>query len=233
MIATVRFEAVGAGTATIRSEPADEIDSEFLLFGIDDLISADEVAYGSTTLAIGQSFTTSDDTFTVAEDSGTTALDVLANDEVVSGNETLSVVSVSSASSGGTVSLDSGTVNFIPDADFNGTVEFTYLASDSNGIQEEASVTVTVTAVNDPPQGTNDTLNVAQNSAVNLLDVLSNDSSAPDSGEVLSIVDEVLSTSAGGTATVAADGQSILYTPPHRLHRNRYLHLPGHRWRVQ
>ncbi len=213
LIATVRFEALAAGTVNIRSEPADLIDSEVLLYGSDDQIPATAVAYGSATLAIGQDFTVADDAFTVLEDSGSTTLDVLANDVVVSGSSTLTVVSVTQPTSGGTVTLESGTVRFSPDANFNGDVNFTYRVSNNNGVQEDASVAVTVTAVNDPPTGVADTFNVDQNSTSNTLDVLSNDSFAPDSGETL-LVSNVGSSSAGATVTVASDGQSISYVPP-------------------
>ena len=78
----MRMEALASGTVNIRSEPADESDSEFLLFGNDDQIPAESVAYGSVSLAIGQSFTVANDTVTVAEDSGATTINVLANDVV-------------------------------------------------------------------------------------------------------------------------------------------------------
>ncbi len=212
LIATVRFEALAAGTVNIRSEPADDADSEVLLYGNDNQIPANEVAYGSVSLAIGQSFTVADDNVTVLEDSGTTAVDVLANDVVVSGGGSLTVVSVTQPASGAMVTLEAGQVGFRPDADFNGTVEFTYRVSGSGGIQEDATVTVSVTAVNDPPTGLADTFNVNQNSTVNALDVLSNDTIAPDTGEVLTVTN-VGSSSQGATVTVAGDGQSIVYTP--------------------
>ncbi len=179
LIATIRMEAISSGTVNIRSEPADESSSEFLLFGIDDQLPASAVAYGSVNLAIGQSFTVQNDTLTIAEDSGKTTVNVLQNDQVVSGSGTLTVVSVTQPASGGVVSLESGVVSFTPAANFNGNAVFTYRVSDSQGIQESASVTVTVTPVNDPPVGLDDTFNVDQDSGDNFLDVLDNDSSAP------------------------------------------------------
>ncbi|MCG8649509.1 MAG: cadherin-like domain-containing protein, partial [Pirellulales bacterium] len=104
-------------------------------------------------------------------------------------------------------------VRFTPDADFNGDVTFTYRVSDTNGIQEDGSVTVSVTPVNDPPTGVADTLNVDQNSSNNVLDVLSNDLITPDSGETLTIT-SVGSTSSGGTVTISSDSFSLNYTPP-------------------
>ena len=75
------------------------------------------------------------------------------------------------------------------------------------GIQETACVTVTVTAVNDPPVGLDDTFNVDQDSDVNFLDVLNNDSSAPDTGETLKVTAiGSTTTSNGGTVSIATDG---------------------------
>ena len=84
LIATVRMEAISSGTVNIRSEPADQSTSEFLLFGIDDKLPASAVAYGGVTLAVGQSFTVQDDAVTIAEDSAKTIVNVLQNDQVIS-----------------------------------------------------------------------------------------------------------------------------------------------------
>uniref|UniRef100_UPI00260FD3EF tandem-95 repeat protein n=1 Tax=uncultured Azohydromonas sp. TaxID=487342 RepID=UPI00260FD3EF len=97
--------------------------------------------------------TAADDTFTVAEDSGTTALDVLANDGFAPDTgETLTVIAVTQPADGaGTVTLDDGEVHFTPAANFFGTTSFTYTISDGNGGTATATATVTVTAVNDAP----------------------------------------------------------------------------------
>ena len=50
-----------------------------------------------------------------------------------------------------------GTVTYTPDADFNGTDTFTYVASDGTATSNIATVTVTVTAVGDAPVATSDT----------------------------------------------------------------------------
>lgn len=212
LIATVRMEALAAGTVNILSEPADDTDSEVLLFSLDDPIPSTSIAYGSVLLAIGQNFTVGNDTFTVDEDSGATTFDVLANDAIVSGSGALSVVSVTQPSAGGTVTLSGGVVSFTPDADFNGTAAFTYRVSNTDGVQENGSVTVTVSPVNDLPDGVSDTFNVDENSNNNTLDVLANDSIAPDTGETLAIID-VGSVSTGATVTIASNGLTVVYTP--------------------
>ena len=55
LIATVRMEALATGNVNIISSPADDLSSEFLLFGLDNTLPASAVAYGSSSLAIGQS----------------------------------------------------------------------------------------------------------------------------------------------------------------------------------
>lgn len=214
LIATVRMEAIGSGTVNLRSEPADDVNSEFLMFGIDNRIPPAAVEYGSVSLAIGQNFTVQDDEVTIAEDSGTTTIDVLQNDEVVSGDGSLSVVGFTQPSAGGVVSLDNGVISFTPEDDFNGTAVFTYRVSDEQGIQESASVTVTVSPVNDPPVGVNDTLNVEVDSGDNFLDVLANDTSGPDTGETLVVTDVgSATTSNGGSVSVASNGSGVIYRP--------------------
>ncbi|MGB7329637.1 MAG: tandem-95 repeat protein, partial [Rubripirellula sp.] len=212
LIASVRMIAKASGNVNIRSEPADDTDSDVLLFGQDDRVPADTVAYGNVSLAIGQTFTVVNDSFTVAEDSAATTLDVLANDTVDSGTGTLSVISVDQPTTGGTVTLSGGVVSFSPSADFNGTAEFTYRVANSSGSQQDGSVTVTVTAVNDSPSAVNDSFTVDQDSVSNSLDVLANDTFAPDSGETLSVT-AVGTSSAGGTVTIATGGASVVYTP--------------------
>lgn len=211
LIATVRFEALGTGSVNIRSEPADEVDSEVLLYGLDDLVTSDQIEYGSASLAVGQSFVIADDTFDVAEDSGETTFNVLANDAIVAGsNVSLSVVSVTQPTTGGNVVLDGGEVKFTPSADFNGDLTFTYRVSDTNGIQEDATVTVSVTPVNDSPVAVADTFNVDQDSTGNTLDVLDNDSDID--ADTLTVV-SVGTTDQGGTVTITNNGADISYTP--------------------
>ena len=48
-----------------------------------------------------------------------------------------------------------GTLNYTPDANFNGTDIITYTVTDGS-LTDTATVTVTVTAVNDAPVGNND-----------------------------------------------------------------------------
>ncbi|MFG0286803.1 MAG: Ig-like domain-containing protein [Rhodopirellula sp. JB044] len=213
LIATIEMEALAAGTVNFVTDPADASNREVLLFFNNNNIPADAVDYGSVSLAIGQSFTAIADTFTVVEDSGATVLDVLANDTVTSGSGSLSVVSVTQPTSGGTVSLNNGDVTFTPATDFVGTAEFTYRVSGPGGVQETVPVTVTVTGTNDPPVGVDDTFIVDADSSNNSLDVLANEASTAEEGETLTVTG-VTTPSNGGSVTIASDGLSVNYTPP-------------------
>ncbi len=150
------------------------------------------------------------DTVTVAEDSGATVIDVLANDTFAPDTgETLTVASVTQPANG-TVTLVGGVVRFTPAANFNGTTTFTYTLSDGNGGTATATVTVTVTSVNDPPTASNDTLTVAEDSGAMVVDVLANDTAAPDTGETLTVT-AVTQPATGGTVTLT--GGVVSFTP--------------------
>jgi outer membrane protein OmpA-like peptidoglycan-associated protein len=103
-------------------------------------------------------------------------------------------------------------VSFTPAANYNGPVTFTYTVSDGNGGTDTATVTMTVTPVNDPPTGVPDSYTAAGNSGPTTLDVLANDSSAPDSGETL-VVASVTQPAGGGTVSMAPGGAGVIFTP--------------------
>jgi large repetitive protein len=108
---------------------------------------------------------------------------VLSNDTDADG-DSLSVVGSSlSHPAHGTVELitsgtDAGKVRYTPNANYNGSDTFTYKANDDTADSNEATVSVTVTAVNDAPVAVNDSYSTNQGNAlaVNAPGVLGNDS---------------------------------------------------------
>lgn len=212
VMAEVTFIARAVGNTGLRLETPDETQSDITVFGLSSEVPLDRVEIGATAFAVGASFETADDLFNFDEDPGPQTLDVLANDTV--GNATLTIVEVGTTSAGGQVSINSGggTLTYEPAANFNGAETFTYTVEDTNGIQDIATVTVQITAVNDNPIATADSFTVNAGSSDNELDVLANDSSGGDTGETL-LVTAVSSGSAGGTITIANAGLSLLYTP--------------------
>jgi len=145
----------------------------------------------------------------VLEDSSDNALDVLTNDTDDNG-DALTVYSLTPPDQGGTA-LSGGThITYTPAADFVGTETFSYTISDGNGGFDTAVVTVTVDNVNDAPLAADDLFTVIEVSSGNVLNVLLNDSFAPDSGETLTIF-AIGAPDQGGTALNAST--HITYTP--------------------
>lgn len=156
------------------------------------------------------------DVLAVAEDSTDNPLDVLANDTIApDAGETLTITNVTSAAHG-TVSIapNNRSLIYSPNANYNGPDTFSYTISDGAGGTSQATVSLTVTSVNDPPPVANDTAAVVEDSTDNLLDVLANDLLLPnpDAGETLTI-SAVGPTDNGGTVTIAANKLSLRYTP--------------------
>jgi uncharacterized protein YhjY with autotransporter beta-barrel domain len=135
---------------------------------------------------------------------------LLQNDSDPEVGQTLSITAVQ-AGTGGTVSLNGGTVTFTPTAGFSGAASFTYTLSDNAGGTATGPWTVTVGAfVNTPPTAGNDNANTAFNTAVNIAasTLLQNDSD-PDAGQTLSIT--AVQAGTGGTASLS--GSTVTFTP--------------------
>ncbi len=95
-----------------------------------------------------------DDSYTVDEDGAPTvnaATGVLANDSDADGDPLTAVLSLNVTN--GTLSLNAdGSFTYTANPNFNGTDTFTYRANDGALNSNEATVTITVNPINDPPQ---------------------------------------------------------------------------------
>src|SRR5205814_5784119 len=98
-----------------------------------------------------------DDTYTVNEDTtlSVSAPGVLANDSDVEADP-LSAVLVSSPAHGALTLNSDGSFSYTPAADYNGSDSFTYKANDGNLDSAVATVSITVTPVNDAPLAVSD-----------------------------------------------------------------------------
>ena len=91
---------------------------------------------------------------------------MLGNDTDVDAGTTLTASLVASAANG-TVTLNAdGSFTYTPAANFNGTDSFTYTASDGTAVSNVATVTITVSAVNDAPVAVDDAATTAKRRAV-------------------------------------------------------------------
>lgn len=148
---------------------------------------------------------------TVLEDSAATSFTLTASDPGTTDTKTFAIVSPPSTAEGtlGTLNTSTGVVTFTPAANFNGSTGFTFTATDSDGaVSNVATVSITVTAVNDAP-----TLN-ALTSPVALAD------SAPLQTVSLSGIStgaanetQVLAVTATSSNTAVIPNPTVIYTP--------------------
>jgi VCBS repeat-containing protein len=168
---------------------------------------------GETSTAIAN-FTIADNTnpnsindkATYLEDADAAQIDVTANDTDSDG-DSVTVLQINTEPEYGTASVSNGKVFYVPDANYNGADSFTYIAKDGKGGRDEATVAITVTAVNDAPTTVSDTVSVETGSSANVISVLDNDSDAD--GQTISI--SSITDALHGTATLT--GGILTYTP--------------------
>ena len=138
---------------------------------------------------------------------------LLANDSDVDG-DSLHLSRVGDASNG-TVSLDAwGQVHFTPTANYHGPAKFTYWVADPSGAETPATVSLTITPVNDLPVVTGEVVNGSEDTGLlfNPATLLVNDSDVDTltDGQVLTI--SALSNAQHGAVSVQSNGQ-IAFVP--------------------
>ncbi|MBC7986552.1 MAG: tandem-95 repeat protein [Sphingomonadaceae bacterium] len=152
---------------------------------------------------------------TTDEDTAVNVL-VFANDSFEASNE--AITAFGQGSNGSVALNDNGTAGdttddylvYTPNSDFNGSDSFTYTVS-SGGVTEQATVNVTITAIDD---AIDDNYSVIEDSGANTLDLLGNDS-FESTGRFISAVTQGLHGSVAihdnGTAGDATDDY-VVYT---------------------
>ena len=163
-------------------------------------VSITVAAVDDAPVAVPESYATAEDTTLVVSAPG-----VLGNDVEVDGDPVTAVVLT--PPSNGELTLDpSGSLTYVPDADFQGADSFTYAANDGTS-SDSATVTLSVSPVNDAPVASPDSKATAHETSVPM-DVLAND--ADLDGDSLTIA-------AVGTPSVGAaaiESGRVRYDPP-------------------
>lgn len=174
-IQTVEGGLVVAGPGTDEvtyTPPADWFGTDSFDFKVDDGLNESEVATITIdVLPINDAPVAMDDAYETDEDTTLTvaAPGVLANDEDVE-DDPLSVVLGTNDVENGTLTLNAdGSFTYEPDEDWNGTDTFSYIVSDGSidpALDDEATVTITVTAVNDAPVAGDDAYEMDEDTTI-------------------------------------------------------------------
>ncbi|HKO96858.1 MAG TPA: Ig-like domain-containing protein [Pyrinomonadaceae bacterium] len=204
----------GGGTTVSYTPNADYCGPDSFTYTISDGNGGTDIATVNITVTcVNDNPTANDDSATVAEDSGANTITVLANDTAAPDTgETLTVTAVTQGTNGSVAITPGGTsVTYTPNADYCGPDSFTYTISDGNGGTDAATVTISVTCVNDNPTANDDSATVVEDSGANSINVLANDSFAPDAGETLTV--SAVTQGANGSVAITGGGTAVTYTP--------------------
>ena len=139
-------------------------------------------------------------------------LDVLENDSTEPDfDEVLSLEDVEYDPSLGGIVIEGNYLVLEADERFRGEATFKYFISDGNGGRAEAAVRISLEQANVDPTAVDDYVLGFEDSVL-VIDVLANDTSAPDDGEVLSV--SVLGESHANAKVVLRDGKVLYEAPP-------------------
>ena len=161
-------------------------------------VTVNVISVNSTPVAVNDYATTDEDTLVT--------INVLANDSDVDG-DALMVTDPTATNGTVSVSLDSS-IDYLPNANFNGSDTISYNVNDGNGATDSATVTVTITAVNDAPIGVADTEVTNEDNAINII-VLANDTDIDTNATALTVT----AVSATNGTTTVLPNQTIDYNP--------------------
>ncbi|MBL0042589.1 MAG: tandem-95 repeat protein [Xanthomonadales bacterium] len=164
-----------------------------------------ETSFTVTVAAVDDPPVAVNDSATVNEDSGANTIAVLTNDTDVDGGTKL-VTAVGTASNGATAVGPAGAnATYTPNANYCGPDSFTYTITGGSN----ATVTVTVTCVDDAPVAVADSSTVNEDSGANTITVLANDTDIDGGTKLVTAV----GAATNGTTAVGPAGANATYTP--------------------
>ena len=194
---------INSGTTVIYTPDADFNGGDSYTYTISDSNGGTDTATVAVTVsAVNDAPVATDDTITTFED---ISVDITLSATDVDG-DSLTYLIVSGASHG-TITLSGNTATYTPTANYNGTDSFTFKTNDSTVDSNTATISITVSAVNDVPVATADTATTSEDTPVTTT-VLSNDSDAD--GDALTVTG--VTDPSNGTAVINS-GTTVIYTP--------------------
>ncbi|MGE0401118.1 MAG: Ig-like domain-containing protein [Kofleriaceae bacterium] len=179
-------------------------------YTVADGAGADVGLVNITVSAVNDAPTANADLAATAEDTALSlqAATLLANDTDIDEGDSLTVMSVDSATNG-TVELAGSFVTFTPAADFSGTASFMYTISDGDATST-AKVTVTVGSSNDAPIAVDDAIMGGEDTIITVSGAMLAANDTDPDGNPLSVTG-VSNASAGSVSFVNG---TVSYTPP-------------------
>lgn len=154
--------------------------------------------------------TASSDSSTTAEDTPVT-ISILSNDSDIDGSLVNSSIAIVSNVSNGTTNVNTsdGTVTYTPSGGFNGSDSFSYSVNDDDGATSNtATVSITVTEVNDAPVAANDSATTDEDNSVEI-NVVSNDSDSDGTIDADTVT--IVSSPSNGSTSIASG--IVTYSP--------------------
>jgi VCBS repeat-containing protein len=199
----VEMNADGSFTYT---PAADFNGTDSFTYTVDDGLGGSAIGTVSITInAANDAPVANNDELVTDEDMPATG-NVLTNDTDADGDSL--IASLQDGPTSGTVELNAdGSFTYTPNADFNGSDSFTYVADDGQGGTAVGTVSITINAINDAPVAGEDQFMTEEDTPVSG-NVLLNDTDAE--GDSLTV--ELADAPANGSVELNSDG-SFTYTP--------------------
>ncbi len=200
------FVAVNPDGTVAYTPNAGETGEDTFTYYVTDVHGGEAAATVTVTIApLSHAPVANDDAVSVDED-GMAYVEVLSNDSDPD-DDFLSVESVTQGTHGSVSINPDNTVKYTPAPNYNGADSFTYTVTDGTGETDMATVTVTVSEVNDPPVAVDDVMTTNEDTN-GTLNVFTNDSDAEN--EALTALSVTYSDHA--TAFLATNGD-LVYQP--------------------
>jgi gliding motility-associated-like protein len=200
---TIVFNPDGTFTYT---PDANYFGDDFVEYTVcDDAGGCDNATLNITVVPVNDAPDAMDDVYAGEEDL-TVSGNVTDNDTDIEG-DAITTTLLDNPTNGDVVLNSDGTFTYTPDADFNGTDTFTYIACDVFAACDTATVTITIDPINDAPVAEDDTYTTDENVLLTG-DVTDNDTDTDGDG----LTTTVVTTTANGVLVLNADG-TFTYLP--------------------